>query len=111
MRLRKSDTNTKIQSLIKILRMEQVGQFADDTVVGGMDLFLQRWSSELSEKITIDSSYKEMSLSQRKQWAEKIMNSLGYNFQLTIAGNYLKRDSNLGLTGQDDILKLRCKWF
>jgi len=87
--------------------MEQSGQFSDNTVVGGMDLFLQRWSVELAGKITLDSLYKDMSLSQRKQWAEKIMDSLGGNLGIVIVDKGLKKDSNLALTGKDDILKLR----
>ena len=51
----------KLESLFKILIKEQDDNYQDKTVVGGLDLFLQRWSVELGSVIGEFSSYSMQS--------------------------------------------------
>ena len=64
-------------SLRNILRLEESRGFDDRAVVGGLDKFLQRWSSEmaalvaggdLAEQLT-GRLYNQMSTEERRQWA------------------------------------------
>ena len=64
-------------SLRNILRLEESRGFDDRAVVGGLDKFLQRWSSEmaalvaggdLAEQLT-GRLYSRMSTEERRQWA------------------------------------------
>ena len=66
-------------SLRNILRLEESRGFDDRAVVGGLDKFLQRWSSEmaalvaggdLAEQLT-GRPYSRMSPEERRQWAGK----------------------------------------
>ena len=73
---RTSQTNSKLNSLVKILRREQASNCDDSTVVGGLDKFLQRWTSELGPQVGPLPSYGAMSPSHREEWLEKVLASL-----------------------------------
>ena len=67
------------ESLRNILRLEESRGFDDRAVVGGLDKFLERWSSEMaalvagreSAKQLTARSYSRMSADERRQWAGK----------------------------------------
>ena len=73
-----SGSPTWRDSLRNILRLEESRGFDDRAVVGGLDKFLQRWSSEmaalvagggdLAEQLT-GRLYNQMSPEERRQWA------------------------------------------
>ena len=72
-----SGSPTWRDSLRNILRLEESRGFDDRAVVGGLDKFLQRWSSEmaalvaggdLAEQLT-GRPYSRMSPEERRQWA------------------------------------------
>ena len=58
----------KLESLFKILIKEQDDNYQDKTVVGGLDLFLQRWSAELGSVIGEFSSYSILTHEGRISW-------------------------------------------
>ena len=66
----KKITNSKRDSLRKILIREKLNGFGDTTVLGGLDRFLQRWGSELSDEIGEIDSYSSLSISNREAWVE-----------------------------------------
>ena len=61
-------TDSKLQSLGKILRQERTGGFQDTTVIGGLDRFLQRWAAELAPVLGEFSSYSVLTKTQREEW-------------------------------------------
>ena len=65
--------NSKLESLRKILRQEETGGFQDDTVIGGLDRFLQRWTGELKPVLGEFSSYSVLTSPQREKWAGDAM--------------------------------------
>ena len=66
----KKITNSKRDSLRKILIREKLNGFGDTTVMGGLDRFLQRWGSELSDEIGEIDSYSSLSIPNREAWVE-----------------------------------------
>ena len=68
---------SKLESLSKILEREVASGFQDSTVVGGLDLFLQRWASDLAPVLGENTSYSILTPLQRKTWAEDSLSRLG----------------------------------
>ena len=65
--------NSKLESLVKILRQEKAVGFQDSTVIGGLDRFLQRWAHELKPVLNEFSSYSVLTPPQREGWAESVL--------------------------------------
>ena len=66
----------KLDSLHKILEHEWAGGFQDKAVIGGLDLFLQRWAGELGPALDGLSSYSVLTPTERKTWAAKVLGRL-----------------------------------
>ena len=66
----KKITNSKRDSLCKILNREKLNGYGDTTVLGGLDRFLQKWGSELSDEIGEIDSYSSLSIPNREAWVE-----------------------------------------
>lgn len=72
----------KIGTLIEILNKEIVAGFSDGTVVGGVDKFLLKNTSQLKPVLGNIKIYSRLDKSNRKQWVEGISKSLStYNSQ------------------------------
>ena len=54
---RDSSDNSKVESLVKILRREQETGFEDSAVIGGLDRFLQQAEEELAPVLGPIKSY------------------------------------------------------
>ena len=67
----------KLDSLYKILLQEREGGYQDETVVGGLDLFLQRWSAELEPVLGKFSSYSVLTTQDRDSWAGTSLRKIG----------------------------------
>ena len=65
--------NAKLDSLRKILLQERAAGFCDTIVIGGLDLFLRRWASELGPELGAIGSYSALSSSERERWAEAVL--------------------------------------
>ena len=65
--------NPKLDSLRKILVQERAGGYGDTTVFGGLDRFLQRWTSELEPELGVIGSYADLSAAERETWAEAVL--------------------------------------
>ena len=65
--------NSKLDSLGRILRQERTNGFKDTVVIGGLDLFLQRWADELSPILGEPGSYSILTSSQRQKWADSVL--------------------------------------
>ena len=71
--------------LRNVIDLEAQRGFNNSSVVGGMDRFLERWRNEMAARIPAGSessllvpkSYAELSLDQRKQWAELWLGLIG----------------------------------
>jgi len=67
----------KVAALRKILELEASRDYADRTVAGGLDRFLQNWGAELQRGLGIDLApdrpYAELSREARRAWAEAIL--------------------------------------
>ena len=72
-----SDGNAKLQTLANILRFEQRKDFRDDAVIGGLDAFLQRWGDDLGSSALLPARYADMSVAQRRRWAEDTLTRIG----------------------------------
>ncbi|MCH8745268.1 MAG: ATP-dependent DNA helicase RecG [Chloroflexi bacterium] len=67
-----------VEPLRKILALEEAKGFDDSAVSGGLDRFVQHWSSSITGfladtggvRALLNSSYQEMSPKERSQWAE-----------------------------------------
>ncbi len=66
----------RIASLRKILDLEKSEGFKNAAVIGGLDRFLERWSSELSSVIGNPPKYSSLSPQQRERWAVHVMSQL-----------------------------------
>ena len=64
---------SKLESLHKILRQEKAGGFRDETVIGGLDRFLQRWSGELATVLEGLGSYSVLTPEERESWANRVL--------------------------------------
>src|SRR4030065_1832632 len=80
-----------IEPLRTILRMECQRNYANTTVLGGLDKYLRNWARETRDKINspellarfselhlADSSYAEWDVDKRKAWIEDVLDWLGH---------------------------------
>ena len=67
----------KLDALSRILEQERDSGFRDETVIGGLDLFLQRWRVELKPALGDLGSYSVMTSLQRESWAQDALSKLG----------------------------------
>ena len=67
-----SHKSYRIEPLYKILEQEKASGFRDTTVIGGLDLFLQRWVDDLKPVLGEFSSYSILTPLQRKNWTDKV---------------------------------------
>ena len=104
---------SKLASLANILRQEQANDFADSTVIGGLDRFLQRWADELRPVLGEFSSYSVLTSLQRKEWVEAALSRLPEGER---AGAPPRRrrapaqacgGSGAGISLDDDVIRLR----
>jgi len=76
-----------IEPLRKILELEHNKGYVDSAVIGGLDKFLRRWSSQAIESITnpqllnhfhrlVNSSYASMTKQQRQEWVAAVLTFL-----------------------------------
>lgn len=72
--------NPKIESLCKILYQERLNGFLDRTVIGGLDQFLKLWEFDLKTVVSNFKSYSSLNPSQRRAWANAILNKCSNNF-------------------------------
>ena len=70
-------SNSKLDSLSKILIQEKASGFQDSTVIGGLDRFLQRWESELRPVLGEFSSYSVLDAPDREAWIDRTLTLLG----------------------------------
>ena len=66
-------TNSKIESLAKILRQEQANDYRDSTVIGGLDRFLQQSAAELEPLLGDVKSYSALTPPQRETWTSAVL--------------------------------------
>jgi ATP-dependent DNA helicase RecG len=66
----------KLEALLKILEQERQGGYQDSTVVGGLDLFLQRWTAELEPVLGPFKSYSVLTPVQREAWTETALSQM-----------------------------------
>jgi ATP-dependent DNA helicase RecG len=69
--------SAKLESLRRILEHERAGGFLDSAVIGGLDLFLQRWAGELGPALGALSSYSVLTPPQRASWVKDVLTRLG----------------------------------
>ena len=69
--------DSKLESLARILRQEKAADFQDTTVIGGLDLFLQRWTAELKPALGEFSSYSVLTPPQREKWVDGALAKIG----------------------------------
>ena len=62
-------SDSKLESLRKILEQEETSSFPDTTVIGGLDRFLTRWADELKPAVEGLNSYSVLTPPQRAEWA------------------------------------------
>ena len=67
----------KLAALSRILEEERDGGFQDHTVIGGLDLFLQRWRAGLKPALGDLGSYSVLTSLQREAWAQDVLARLG----------------------------------
>ena len=65
--------NSKLQALAKILEQEKASGFQNSTVLGGLDLFLQKWAYQLKPVVVKTSPYSHMEPSEREAWVIEIL--------------------------------------
>ncbi len=76
---RTTTTSFSLDTLKKILRLEQERGYIDSAVVGGLDRLLQRWTTEISQGVKdsvlatelLEKSYSSMTPSEREEWATR----------------------------------------
>ena len=68
---------SKIESLAGILQREEVAGYQDSTVIGGLDKFLLRWTSELKLVLGEITSYSILTPPQREFWAKNAIDKIG----------------------------------
>ncbi len=78
--------NPKIESLCKILYQERLNGFLDKTVIGGLDQFLKLWKFDLKTVVINFKSYSSLNPSQRRTWANSILNRCSNNFTCETKG-------------------------
>ena len=66
----------KIEALLKILDQEKQSGYQDTTVVGGLDLFLQRWTADLEPVLGPFKSYSILTPVQREIWSETALSQM-----------------------------------
>ena len=65
--------SSKIDSLVKILAQERRSGFRDSAVIGGLDIFLQRWAGELAPALGGVKPYSVLTPSERESWSEAVL--------------------------------------
>ena len=78
-----------IESLQKILLLEQAKGYSDQAVMGGLDRYLNRWSSEtkhdadrakllehIQERNLLHPDYTSLSIKQRREWIRRMLDCL-----------------------------------
>ena len=70
-------TSAKLASLRRILEHEKAGGFMDSAVIGGLDMFLQRWAGELGPVLGALNSYSVLTPPKRASWVNDILIRLG----------------------------------
>jgi hypothetical protein len=78
---------TDIDSLRKILELEQKKGYSDSTVIGGLDKFMRQWAEKAIQGITDralllkfqklhlrESKYASFTTEQRQAWIKNILN-------------------------------------
>ena len=68
--------NSKVESLVKILRREQATGFEDSAVIGGLDRFLQQAEEELVPLLGPIKSYAALPQEQRERWTAAALRRL-----------------------------------
>ncbi|MFC1931879.1 ATP-dependent DNA helicase RecG [Chloroflexota bacterium] len=80
--------SVSFEPLRKVLELERKKGFLDSAVFGGLDKFLHNWAGQAAESITnprllnffhrllFDSSYASLTMPQRKEWVNKILELL-----------------------------------
>ena len=63
----------KLESLRRILVHEKEGGFMDSAVIGGLDLFLHRWTNELSSVLGVLNSYSVLTRPKRESWVNDVL--------------------------------------
>ena len=76
-----SNVNDKMRTFANILRLEGQQGFRDRAVIGGLDAYMRRWRDELRPMTSVSGSYAEMSIEQRRQWAEGTLARIGVGEQ------------------------------
>ncbi len=112
-----SQTSSKLDALIKILRQEQLSGFDDSTVMGGLDRFLHKWATDLKRKLGKLPSYKPMSPSEREKWAATALALLHPDIssrhrdspssKSKPKAKPARKVSSTGLSLDDDVIRLR----
>ena len=87
-----SHKSYRIEPLYKILEQEKASGFRDTTVIGGLDLFLQRWADDLKPILGEFSSYSILTPLQRKKWIEKVFDHKINSNLSSIDGKFLRVD-------------------
>ncbi|MBR62036.1 MAG: ATP-dependent DNA helicase RecG [Dehalococcoidia bacterium] len=70
---RTSKNTSKTEILRRIIEQEIASGYEDRAVIGGIDNFINKWSSELSPVIGRSSSYAILSHEERKAWINEII--------------------------------------
>ena len=73
---RDNSDNSKVESLVKILRREQATGFRDSAVIGGLDSFLQQAEKELVPLLGPIKSYAALPQEQRERWTSAALRRL-----------------------------------
>ena len=78
-----SSTRRQLDSFRKILELEHSRGYRDTAVMGGLDRFLERWTSDSAKTVGTDEvsellkvSYAGMSLEQRQDWSGRLLEAL-----------------------------------
>ena len=66
----------RIAAFRRILGLEREQGFEDKVVIGGLDRFLDQWSSELSSVIGSPPNYSSMQREERRRWVADVLDRL-----------------------------------
>ena len=70
----------RLDTLKKVLELEQSKGYTDSAVIGGLDSYLQSWSSQPSKNtasLIPSTRYADMEMADRRQWIEVTLEQLG----------------------------------
>lgn len=68
--------DSKLRSLSRIVNQESLSGFKDTTVIGGLDLFIQRWKQVLEPATGDLGSYSSLTSAERELWVGRVTESL-----------------------------------